>query len=95
MYCINTRRLTKRERKKRNKSRIAQLIYMYSLCQQSYSVTLPVSLCEHIHIMTAMIPPLPIEVVFECQKPTELDNEGSVILDLLRYVLKYEPLRVV
>ena len=38
------------------------------------------------------IPPMPIEAAFERQKPTELDDdEGSLILDLLRGVLKYEP----
>ncbi len=40
----------------------------------------------------AVFPPEPIEAAFECAKPTELDDkEGYVILDLLRYVLKYEP----
>ena len=40
----------------------------------------------------AVTPPDPIEAAFQRQKPIELDDkEGYVILDLLRYVLEYEP----
>ena len=39
-----------------------------------------------------MTPPDPIEAAFQRQKSIEFDDEeGYVILDLLRYVLKFEP----
>lgn len=39
-----------------------------------------------------LLPPESLETVFGLDKPTELDKEeGYVVLDLLRYIIQYDP----